>query len=371
MDEIDRGEWDALLDADDSPFLEWDWLDALEQSGCVGARTGWAPHHLVLRRAGRLIAAVPTYVKTHSQGEFVFDHGWAEAAENAGISYYPKMLVAVPFTPATGRRILTHPQEERAELVRVAGRSLREICDANRLSSVHVNFCAADEVAALVEAGFLHRKGVQYQWHNRGYESFEDYLAELRSKRRNQVRRERRDLAALDVDIAVYQGEAIADELFEAMFRIYRSTIEKLYWGRQYLNHAFFDQLRRRWKRHLCFVVARQRGEIVAGAVNVQKAGILYGRYWGCFRELRNLHFEVCYYTGIEHCIANRFQRFEPGAGGDFKYLRGFEGVATHSLHYVAHPGFAAAVDTFLDRERAHVDAAIESMRENGPLKPR
>jgi predicted N-acyltransferase len=371
MDEIDRDEWDALLGGGDSPFLEWDWLDALEQSGCTGGRTGWAPHHLVVRRGGELIAAVPMYLKSHSQGEFVFDHGWAEAAENAGISYYPKLLVAVPFTPASGRRILTRGDEERAALLRVAGRGLREICDGNNLSSVHVNFCAADEVAALADAGFLHRTGVQYHWRNRGYAAFDDYLAELRSKRRNQVRRERRNLAAHDVEIRVHQGEDIADELFEPMFRIYLSTIEKLYWGRQYLNHALFAELRRRWKRHLCFVVARQRGEIIAGAVNVQKAGVLYGRYWGCFRELRNLHFEVCYYAGIEHCIANRFDRFEPGAGGEFKYLRGFEGTATHSMHYLSHPGFAEAVDKFLTRERAHVADAIDYMRENGPLKPR
>ncbi len=369
MSAIERAEWDALVGRQGSPFLEWDWLDALEQSGCVIAEKGWAPHHLTVRRGGRLVAAAPMYLKGHSGGEFVFDHSWAEAAHSAGMSYYPKLLVAVPFTPATGRRILTHPDVPRAPLLRLVAQALAEICASNAISSVHVNFCEADEVGPLREAGFLHRQGVQYHWRNRGYHCFDDYLGQLRSKRRNQVRRERRDVAALGIDVAVAEGDAIADDLFEPMFRIYLSTVQKLYWGRQYLNQAFFQHLRERWKRNLCFVVARHDGDIVAGAINVQKAGALYGRYWGAFREVRNLHFEVCYYAGIEHSIARRHTRFEPGAGGEFKYWRGFEAVATHSMHFLPHSDFAQAVEGLLDRERAHVDEAIAQMRARGPLK--
>ena len=191
----------------------------------------------------------------------------------------------------------------------------------------------------------------------------------MRSKRRTQVRHELREVAAQDVEIAALEGEAIPDELFEPMFRIYLSTIEKLYWGRQYLNQRFFDALRQRWKRNLCFVVARQHGAIVAGAINVQKAGVLYGRYWGCLREIRYLHFAVCYYAGIEHCIARRFTRFEPGAGGDYKHWRGFDAAATHSLHYLPHPGFAEAVADFLARERAHVDDVIAELQDRSALK--
>jgi predicted N-acyltransferase len=370
ISEIEREEWDALVGDADSPFLEWDWLDSLEQSECVGADVGWAPHHLTVRHGGRLVAAAPTYLKGHSQGEFVFDHGWAEAAQNAGISYYPKVLVAIPFTPATGRRVLTLAGQDRASLVRIVGEGLRQICDGNELSSVHVNFCAEDEIEPLRQAGFLHRQGVQYHWLNRDYGCFDDYLAQLRSKRRNQVRRERRNVAESGVVVEVHQGDDIPDELFDPMFEIYLSTIQKLYWGRQYLNRAFFIHLCERWKHNLCFVTARRGSELLAGAVNVQKAGVLYGRYWGCFREVRNLHFEVCYYRGIEHCIENGFSRFEPGAGGDFKYLRGFEGTATHSMHYLAHAGFAKAVDDFLAHERSHVDDAIDFMRERGPMKP-
>ncbi len=366
---IDRDEWDDLVGEENSPFLEWDWLSALEESGCATPETGWAPHHVTVRHEGRLVAAAPAYIKSHSQGEFVFDHGWADAAERAGIRYYPKLLVGVPFTPAAGRRILTAPGSDRPALVRTIGASLRDVCDKNEISSAHINFCEEDEVEALTEIGFLHRKGVQYHWRNRGYECFEDYLAGLKSKRRNQIRRERRDLAGSGVEIEILEGDAIPDELFEPMFRIYLSTIEKLYWGHQYLNREMFDSLRGPWRRHLCLVLARSQGEIVAGAINVQKAGVLYGRYWGCFREVRNLHFEVCYYRGIEHCINSGLRRFEPGAGGDFKYLRGFEGVATHSMHYVGHAGFARAVDDYLDRERDHVDEAIEEMQRRGPIK--
>lgn len=367
--DITREDWDALLGPGGSPFLEWDWLQALEEAGCVTARTGWAPHHLVVRDGGQLVAAAPMYLKSHSQGEFVFDHGWAEAAERAGLAYYPKLLVAVPLTPASGPRILTHPAQARAPLLTVVARALRELCTANDISSVHVNFCAEDELAPLRDAGFLHRLGVQYHWHNRGYASFDDYLGRMRSKRRTQARRELRDVADAGIEVVPLEGEAIDDALFAPMFRLYRSTIDKMYWGRQYLNEAFFEQLRRRWKRNLCLVAARRGGELVAGAINVQKAGVLYGRYWGCFEEVRHLHFAVCYYAGIAHCIARGHTRFEPGAGGDYKHWRGFDAARTHSLHYVAHEGFASAVAEFLQRERAYVDDVVDTLHERSALK--
>ena len=239
MADIDRDEWDALVGEDGSPFLEWDWLDALERAGCVTAKRGWVPHHLTVRADGRLVAAAPMYLKGHSQGEFVFDHTWAEAAERAGMRYYPKLLVGVPFTPATGRRIVTHGDHARGPLLDRVAHALRDVCATNDVSSVHVNFCADDEIGPLRSAGFLHRRGVQYHWRNRDYHSFDDYLAAMRSKRRTQVRRELRAVAEAGIAIAVHQGAAIPDELFEPMFRIYLSTIEKLYWGRQYLNLRF------------------------------------------------------------------------------------------------------------------------------------
>ena len=369
MAEIDRGEWDALVGPGGSPFLEWDWLDALEQSGCVGGKTGWAPHHLTVRSDGRLIAAAPMYLKGHSQGEFVFDHTWAEAAERAGIDYYPKLLVAVPLTPATGRRVLTHPDQPRAPLLTTVAEALRDLCIGNRLSSVHVNFCAEDEIAPLHAAGFLHRQGVQYHWRNHDYGSFDDYLARMRSKRRVEVRRELRLVADQGITVTPLTGEAIADDLFEPMFRLYKTTIDKLYWGRQYLNAAFFEQLRQRWKRNLCFVAAQRGDALLAGAINVQKNGVLYGRYWGCFEEVRQLHFVVCYYAGIRHCIERGLQRFEPGAGGEYKHWRGFDAAVTHSLHFVAHAGLAHAVGDFLARERAHIDDVVGFLDERSVIK--
>ncbi len=367
--DIDRAAWDGLVGSEQSPFLEWDWLQALEESGCVAAATGWRAHHLTVRQDGALVAAAPAYLKAHSQGEFVFDHGWADAADRAGIRYYPKLLLGIPFTPASGRRILTHAEHDRGALVGMVGKALRQICEGNDISSAHVNFCQDDEVAALSAVGFLHRQGVQYHWQNRNYAVFDDYLDALKSKRRNQIRRERRELQKSGVALEVLEGEAIPDDIFEPMFRIYLSTIEKLYWGQQYLNRELFELLRGPWRKNLCFVVARRDGKLVAGAINVQKAGILYGRYWGCFENIRNLHFEVCYYQGIEHCIRRGWRSFEPGAGGDFKYLRGFEPTATHSMHYVAHPAFARAVDEFLASERSHVDDAIQHMKTRGPVK--
>jgi predicted N-acyltransferase len=285
------------------------------------------------------------------------------------MTYYPKLVVGVPFTPATGQRVLTHPARPRAALLAMVAQALRDICTSNEISSVHVNFCAADEIAPLRAAGFLHRQGVQYHWRNRGYGAFDDYLGAMRSKRRTQVRRELREVAEHGIEVTPLTGEAIDDTLFTPMFQIYLSTIEKLYWGRQYLNQHLFDELRRRWKRNLCFVAARRRGEVIAGAINVQKNGVLYGRYWGCFEEVRHLHFVVCYYAGIEHCIANRFTRFEPGAGGEYKHWRGFDAAATHSLHYLPHSGFAKAVGDFLERERAHVDAVIAELHDRSALK--
>jgi predicted N-acyltransferase len=369
MADVERGAWDALVGDRGSPFLEWDWLSALEETGCAATGTGWAPHHVIARRGGSVVGAAPMYLKGHSQGEFVFDHSWADAAHQAGLRYYPKLLVGVPFTPAGGRRLLTHPDEGRAPLLETLARGLREICDGNEISSIHVNFCADDEIEPLRRAGFLHRRGLQYHWRNRGYASFEDYLGDLRSKRRIQIRRERRSIAEAGIEVRVHEGDAITDDLLEPMFRIYLSTIEKMYWGRQYLNLALFERLGGSWKRNLCFVAARRAGKLIAGAVNVQKAGVLYGRYWGAFEEVRNLHFEVCYYAGIAHCIERGLERFEPGAGGEYKYWRGFEPAVTHSMHYLPHPGFARAVERFLERESAYVEGVVEEMRVRGPVK--
>jgi predicted N-acyltransferase len=354
-----RGEWNALV-AEESPFLEWDWLAALEESGAVSAETGWTPLPLVARQEGRLVAACPLYVKQHSEGEFVFDWGWADAAYRAGIDYYPKLLVGVPFTPVTGARFMTAKGIDRDLWVGRLALAVREICSSNDLSGAHVNFCRDDERAPLERAGFMPRLGFQYHWKNHGFRCFDDYLASLRSKRRNQVRRERRELESQGISIERQVGAAIPDDLFGWMFEIYRTTIEKNPWGRLYLNRRFFDLLGERFRERLCFILARQNGEIVAGAVNVQKGDSLYGRYWGAFKELRHLHFNICYYAGVEHCIEAGLDRFEPGAGGRYKQMRGFDATPTWSFHYLADPRLSSAVERFLEEERTEARHAID-----------
>ena len=372
IDKIPRAAWDALLAPDDSPFVEWDWLYAMEHSGSAARSTGWAPYHLVVRelRRKRIVAAAPLYLKTHSMGEFVFDHGWADAAERAGIGYFPKILVGVPFTPHTGRRFLTAPGADRAGLINLLGLALTSICEDNQLSSVHVNFCRPDEAAALAPIGFMERLGYQYHWHNAGFATFDDYLTRLKHKRRTAVRHERAAMEEQGIHIRVVAGEEIPDRMFPEMYRIYCSTIEKLYWGRRYLTEEFFDLIGKSFKRNMVFIGAYAGRELIAGAVNLAKAGVMYGRYWGCLREVRFLHFNVCYYAGIEHSILSLIQRYEPGAGGEYKWLRGFDPALTRSIHYVSNPDLKRAVAGFLKHGRHEVERWIVAGKERSQLKP-
>ncbi len=372
IDKIPRAAWDALLAPDDSPFVEWDWLYAMEHSGSAARSTGWAPYHLVVRelRRKRIVAAAPLYLKTHSMGEFVFDHGWADAAERAGIGYFPKILVGVPFTPHTGRRFLTAPGADRAGLINLLGLALTSICEDNQLSSVHVNFCQPDEAAALAPIGFMERLGYQYHWHNAGFATFDDYLTRLKHKRRTAVRHERAAMEEQGIHIRVVAGEEIPDRMVPEMYRIYCSTIEKLYWGRRYLTEEFFDLIGKSFKRNMVFIGAYAGRELIAGAVNLAKAGVMYGRYWGCLREVRFLHFNVCYYAGIEHSILSLIQRYEPGAGGEYKWLRGFDPALTRSIHYVSNPDLKRAVAGFLKHERHEVERWIVAGKERSQLKP-
>lgn len=367
--EVPRDEWNALAGAD-SPFLEWDWLASLEQAGCLEPASGWAARPLVLHEGGRLVAACPLYVKGNSEGEFVFDWGWADAAHRAGIDYYPKLLVGVPFTPVSGHRLLTAPGQERAGGLATLASALRELCTRNALSGVHVNFCCEDERAALERAGFLARLGLQYHWFNHDYRSFDDYLARLRSKRRNQVRRELRAIGEAGIRVQSFLGEEIPERLLASLFRLYLSTVEKKYWGRRYLNARFFELLCERFRERLCIVAALRGEELLAGAINVQKGDALYGRYWGALAEVRHLHFVVCYYAGIEHCIRRGLRRFEPGAGGDYKQLRGFDATPTWSAHFLRDPRLREAVARFLAEERSETHDAIRWILDRSALKP-
>ena len=366
--EVAREDWDALAGGL-SPFLKWDWLDSLEQSGCVNEKTGWLPHHIVVEKAGQLIGACPMYLKLHSMGEFVFDYEWAEAAHHVGIQYYPKMLVGVPFTPVTGHRFLTAAGEDRDQLIRFMGQALAKIAADNKISSVHVNFCLADEREALEQVGFFPRAGIQFQWQNRNFKSFDDYLGSFRSDRRNKVKRERREVAERGIMIRAYEGNELTQNHVRTMFRLYKGHVDRLYYGRQYLTQEFFDALHRRFAAHLCLMLAERNGKIIAGTFNVRDNTAMYGRYWGCFEEHPFLHFNVCYYSAIEHSIRVGLERFEAGAGGSFKQLRGLDPEHTTSVHYIVDGKFRRAVERFLDQEREMIRRKRDMLLDHSQLK--
>ncbi len=366
--EVAREAWDSLA-AGSSPFLKWDWLDSLEQSGCVNDKTGWLPHHIVVEKDGALIGACPMYLKLHSMGEFVFDYEWAEAAHHAGIQYYPKMLVGVPFTPVTGRRFLTAAGADRAALIRFMGQALCKIAADNKISSVHVNFCLADERDALEQVGFFPRVGIQFHWQNRDFNSFDDYLASFRSDRRNKVKRERRAVAERGIAIRACEGAELTTHHLRTMFRLYKGHVDRLYYGRQYLTQEFFEQLHKRFAEHLCLMLAEREGKIIAGTFNVRDDSAMYGRYWGCFEEHPFLHFNVCYYSAIEHSIRLGLERFEAGAGGSFKQLRGLDPEHTTSVHYIVDGRFRRAVERFLSQEREMIRRKREMLLDHSQIK--
>ena len=357
--EIPAEQWDALDGVREAPFLSHTWLDALEATGCVGGETGWVPYHLSFRDGERLVAAAPAYLKENSEGEFVFDWAWAGAAQRAKIPYYPKLIVAVPFTPATGARLLVADPTERPTLVGVLASVLRKLVAANGLSGAHVLFPTEAEAKGLVEAGMAHRLGLQFHWKNHGYATFDDYLARFSSKRRNQIKRERREMEKQGLVLSTERGR-IAPDVIDAMYGFYLSTVEKFTWGRQYLNRAFFEEVCDKLAGRIEIVVARDGQRIVAGAFNLLGDKTLYGRYWGAAEERPFLHFNVCFYHSIDECIARGLSAFEPGAGGEHKLVRGFEPSITHSAHHLAHPGLDRAVREFLERERAAVSESAE-----------
>ena len=373
--EVPRGAWDALLDDAARPFLEWAFLAALEESGSVGPHVGWHPRHLTLWRGSRLVAAAPAYLKDDSLGEFVADGAWATAAERLGVRYYPKLVLAVPFTPVTGRRLLVAPGEDRAAREAELARAALEYARAERFSSVHVLFPTEAEATVLESAGYAVRLGVQYQWRNTGYGSFEDFLARFHTRRRNQLRRELRAPAAQGLTLRTLRGDALAGVDPDDLYRLYASTVDKYPWGVRFLTRDFFARMLSTFS-HACEVVeARRDGRLVAGAFNLVGPRALYGRYWGCLEENPFLHFNVCLYHPVADAISRGLERFEPGAGGEHKLTRGFEPTLTRSAHLLFHPGVDRAVRSFLEHERAAVLAGLPRWRaetgfKRGPFLP-
>lgn len=364
ISDVPEAEWNALLRADASPFVEHAWLACLEEAGCVGGRTGWLPRHLVLYDGGEVVAAAPAYLKTNSEGEFVFDWSWADLAAQMGIAYYPKLILAVPFTPATGHRVLWRSSRDRGEIVAVFARAVRTISREMKLSGAHVLFPEEEEARLWEAAGFSIRNGVQYHWTNAGFATFEDFLATLPQKKRTQLRRERKQPAIDGLTITTLTPEDLSGptgaELAATMHALYATTVDKYFYGRRYLNRPFFDLVRQRFTERLAWTVARDRGgKIVASAFNVKKEKILYGRYWGTTVDLPFLHFNVCYYHGIDEAIRDGFTTFNPGAGGEHKRVRGFAPTTTRSAHHLEDTRLRTVIDAFLERERRAVTAYV------------
>jgi predicted N-acyltransferase len=364
--EIDAAVWDACV-GPEQPFLSHAFLAALEDSDSASARTGWLPLHLTVEHEGALIGCAPMYLKSHSYGEYVFDWGWASAYERAGGRYYPKLQVAVPFTPVPGPRLLLRPGlgvPARALLAR----GLISAAEQLDVSSLHVTFCREDECRSLGEAGLLQRQGVQYHWHNRGYASFDDFLGALKSSKRKTIRKERARVAAQGLELEVLTGERLTPEVWDVFYPFYRATVDKR-WGGAYLSKAFFLRLGATMADRVVLIMARHGGRHVAGALNLLGADTLYGRIWGCRREFEFLHFEACYYQAIEFAIGRGLARVEAGAQGPHKLQRGYAPVPTYSAHWIRDPGLRAAVARFLAAERRELACEIDQLRELLPYR--
>ena len=355
-------EWDAC-NASGHPFTSADFLGALEDSGSVGGRTGWTPCHLaLLDAAGATAAVMPLYVKSHSQGEYVFDHAWADAYIRAGGRYYPKLQAAVPFTPVTGPRFLVRPDIDQALAKQALASASRAFCDQIGASSVHVTFPLESEQALLAEDGWLPRQDLQYWWSNTGYGTFDDFLGDLSASRRKTIRRERREAQA-DVEILHVTGSDLCEEHWDAFWAFYQDTGARK-WGRPYLTRAFFSLLGERMADRVLLILARREGRYIAGALNLIGPDALYGRWWGCLDDVPFLHFELCYYQAIEHAIRLELPRVEAGAQGEHKIARGYLPAPVYSAHWIADPRLRAPVAAYLDEERPAMAAEREALSE-------
>jgi predicted N-acyltransferase len=361
--------WNALVDGDD-PFLEHAFLAALEGSGSVGPGTGWEPRILVAHRGQRLVGAVPLYLKHDSMAEFIWDFAWAYGAKSAGIPYFPKLVAAIPFTPATSHRLLVHPDEARAAIVPVLVEALRQVADETSASSVHVLFCRREEVDELVPAGFLPRSSYQFHWTNRNpepYRDFEDFLAGYRARARKQVRHERRVANQHGLRIVVAPGTELDDQAWAALDRCYRATVYA-HGNVDFLTPDFFARIRQHHAHRLLGSLAYRDGRPVAAATSFTRGGRLCGRYWGSDVQLPMLHFELCYYRLIDHAIAHRLGRFEGGAGGEQKLKRGLLPRRTYSAHWIRHPALSHAIADYVRREARAVEEEIRIGREASPF---
>ncbi len=362
--ELPAAQWDACA-GEANPFVRHAFVTALEDSGSATPRTGWTPAHLVAEGAdGRAAAILPAWAKTHSRGEYVFDQGWAEAFEQAGGSYYPKLQLCSPFTPATGPRILLRDPSLASTMIAAAETLTR----ANGFSSAHATFLPPDQAAWFEAAGWLIRHDIQFHWHNQGYASFDDFLGALASRKRKAIRRERAEALAGGLRVVHLTGRDLREEHWDAFWRFYQDTGARK-WGRPYLTRSFFSLVGERMGERILLILALRGQKPIAGALNFIGSDTLFGRYWGCVEDIPFLHFELCYHQAVEWAIAHGLLRVEAGAQGEHKLARGYLPVTTRSAHWLAHPGLRAAVAQFLERERAAVARVGAALREAGPFR--
>ncbi len=373
MADIDAASWDACANpggaVPDNPFISHAFLRALEESGSASLRTGWAPHHLVLEEPdGSLAGVVPMYLKNHSRGEYVFDHGWADAFERAGGSYYPKLQVSVPFTPASGRRILARPGvfQEQVEDQLTAG--IVELARQLQVSSVHMTFLTEPQWMRLGDVGFLQRTDQQFHWLNNGYESFENFLDALASRKRKNLRKERERALENDIEIEWVTGSNLTEEHWDAFYQFYIDTGSRK-WGTPYLTREFFSEINQNLPDKTLLIMAKRDGRYIAGALNFIGSDTLFGRNWGCLEDHPFLHFECCYYQAIDFAIKHGLKRVEAGAQGAHKLARGYVPTHTYSAHYISNPSFREAVDQYLQQERAHIDHDIAYLSDHAPFR--
>lgn len=367
-------EWDACACPETSdggppvdPFTTYRFLRALEDSRSVGAGTGWHPQYLQARIESKTVAVAPMYAKSHSQGEYVFDHNWAHAYEHAGGRYYPKLQIAVPFTPATGRRFLVRPEFEAVGISALTQGAV-QLAEGNGISSIHITFCTEQERNLGEQIGLMARSTQQFHWTNDGYESFQDFLDSLSSRKRKNIRKERKQAQSFGGHIRTYSGDELRPEHWDAFWTFYQDTGARK-WGSPYLTRGFFDEVQAHLRDDVALVFAERDGVPVAGALNFVGRETLFGRYWGCNEHHPCLHFELCYYQAIDIAISRGLARVEAGAQGEHKLARGYLPRETHSLHWVSDPGFANAIEKYLSAERRAIEEEIEVLTDYGPFK--
>ncbi|PCH86035.1 MAG: GNAT family N-acetyltransferase [Piscirickettsiaceae bacterium] len=372
IQDCEPAQWDTLFNSR-YPFTQHAFLSALETSGCTTQATGWQPKHILVTHNDTLVAAMPCYLKTHSYGEYVFDWAWANAYQQHGLAYYPKLLTAIPFTPATGPRIAFHKNSksdhDQREIIRIIDHAIRDKFSANGISSWHVLFPNQQLSNQLHENQWKQRIGIQYHWFNKHYSTFDSFLVTFKSRKRKTVRKERQAVIKQGISMSFVTGHHIDSALIKAFYQFYHSTYLKRSGQHGYLNLSFFEQLIKHLSNNLVMICAKKDTALIAAALCFKDDTTLYGRYWGCEKEYDFLHFETCYYQGIEYCIKNNLQRFDPGAQGEHKIPRGFEPIKTYSNHVILHPEFSHAINQFIDDEKQQTHAYLGHLKSLLPFK--